>query len=99
MLFRSANGAPVAIKYLDLVPIDAAYAMRLTGAPDPNAGTCFTAWLAGPAGQAEFLKDQFVNASMPDLPATSKVVAIQTAADAALVAKDAQEEAVIWAAK
>jgi ABC-type Fe3+ transport system substrate-binding protein len=96
---QQAAGAPVAIKYMDLVPYDGDSLELLTGAPDPNAGTCFTAWLAGPAGQAEFLKDQFVNASMPDLPATSKVVAIQTAADAALVAKVAQEEAVIWAAK
>lgn len=55
----AAGGAPVAIKYLDVIPVDEIVGTLLTNDPHPNAGLCFLAWLAGPVGQAQQLKYEF----------------------------------------
>jgi ABC-type glycerol-3-phosphate transport system substrate-binding protein len=55
----AAGGAPVAIKYLDVVPVDEVVVPLLKNAPHPNAATCFMAWLTGPVSQAQQFKYEF----------------------------------------
>jgi iron(III) transport system substrate-binding protein len=55
----AAGGAPVAIKYLDVVPVDEVIIPMMKGAPHPNAATCFMAWLTGPVSQAQQFKYEF----------------------------------------
>jgi len=85
------KGAPVGIKYLDIVPTQDWYALILKGAAHPNAAACFFGWWTGDEGQAQQLKYEFkTNKTTPDgLPAGAKLVAIndpdqaQTATDTA----------------
>lgn len=72
------KGAPVAIKYLDIVPTQDWYAVILKGAAHPNAAACFFSWWIGPDGQAQQQKYEFkTNVTKPPaVPATSKFVSI-----------------------
>lgn len=88
---QGQKGAPVGIKYLDIVPTQDWYAVIMKGAAHPNAAACFYSWWFGPDGQAQQLKYEFkTNKTTPDgLPAGAKLVAInspqeaQTATDTA----------------
>lgn len=88
---QQQKGAPVGIKYLDIVPTQDWYAAILKGAAHPNAAACFYGWWIGSEGQAQQLKYEFkTNKTTPDgLPAGAKLVAIndpqqaQEATDAA----------------
>ncbi len=88
---QQKKGAPVGIKYLDIVPTQDWYALVLKGAAHPNAAACFFGWWTSPDGQAQQLKYEFKeNKTTPDgLPAGAKLVAIndpqeaQTATDTA----------------
>jgi len=88
---QQQKGAPVGIKYLDIVPTQDWYAIVMKGAAHPNAAACFFGWWTSPDGQAQQLKYEFKeNKTTPDgLPAGAKLVAIndpdeaQTATDTA----------------
>jgi len=88
---QKSKGAPVGIKYLDIVPTQDWYAVIMKGAAHPNAAACFYSWWIGSEGQAQQLKYEFkTNKTTPDgLPASAKLVAIndpqeaQTATDTA----------------
>jgi iron(III) transport system substrate-binding protein len=88
---QQQKGAPVGIKYLDIVPTQDWYAIVMKGAAHPNAAACFFGWWTGSEGQAQQLKYEFKeNKTTPDgLPAGAKLVAIndpdeaQTATDTA----------------
>jgi len=87
ILEQQAKGAPVDIKYLDVVPTQDHYAIILKGAQHPNAAKCFLGWWISPdGGQAAQLKYEFKgNQTEPDgVPATAKLGAIATPEDAAL---------------
>jgi iron(III) transport system substrate-binding protein len=75
---QSGKGAPVAIKYLDIVPTQDWYALVLKGAKHPEAAACFFSWWTGPEGQAQQLKYEFkTDKTVPDgLPPGAKLVAI-----------------------
>lgn len=75
---QTGKGAPVAIKYLDIVPTQDWYALVLRGAKHPEAAACFFSWWTGPEGQAQQLKYEFkTDKTTPDnLPAGAKLVAI-----------------------
>jgi len=84
---QQAKGAPVDIKYLDVVPTQDHYAIVLKGAQHPNAAKCFLGWWISPdGGQAAQLKYEFKgNQTEPEgVPATAKLGAIATPEDAAL---------------
>jgi iron(III) transport system substrate-binding protein len=63
---EAANGAPVAIKYMNVIPVDEVVGTQLKNDPHPAAATCFLAWLAGPQAQAQQFKYEFkTNALKP----------------------------------
>jgi iron(III) transport system substrate-binding protein len=90
---QQANGAPLAIQYLDVVAAEDKYGMVLEKAQHPNAAACFMSWWGGPEGQAEQLKVEFKsNTDSPaGLPATSKLAVITTAEGHAVQTKVAGE--------
>lgn len=85
----SAAGAPLAIKYLDVVPTLDYYAFIVKGAAHPNAAACFMAWWSGPKGVAQRVKyEDKPNASRPvGIPASSKAVSLTTTGDAGVATK------------
>jgi iron(III) transport system substrate-binding protein len=94
VLEQKSKGAPVAIKYLDVVPTQDHYAIVVKGAPHPNAAACFLGWWVSPdGGQAEQLKYEFKgNADTPkNMPAGAKLGAIATEAEAGLQGKVAEQ--------
>jgi len=94
ILEQQAKGAPVDIKYLDVVPTQDHYAIILKGAQHPNAAKCFLGWWISPdGGQAAQLKYEFKgNETEPKgVPATAKLGAINSPDDAALQTKVASE--------
>lgn len=85
ILEQSEKGAPVAIKYLDVVPTQDHYAVILKGAAHPNAAACFLGWWTSKdGGQAAQLKYEFKgNETMPaGVPAGAALGAINTPAQA-----------------
>jgi iron(III) transport system substrate-binding protein len=66
-----ADGAPIALKYLDLIPTEADYNALMVGAEHPNAARCFTGWMASPEGQQahreiEFKENTTIPSGAPD---------------------------------
>jgi iron(III) transport system substrate-binding protein len=90
---QQSKGAPVGIKYLDIVPTQDWYALVLKGAAHPEAAACFFSWWTGPEGQAQQLKYEYkANKTTPDgLPAGAKLVAINDP-DQAKLATDVANE-------
>jgi iron(III) transport system substrate-binding protein len=85
VLEQQSKGAPVAIKYLDVVPTQDHYAIVAKGAAHPNAAACFLGWWVSPSGgQAAQLKYEFKgNEDEPStVPATAKLGAITSAEQA-----------------
>jgi iron(III) transport system substrate-binding protein len=82
----AASGAPLAIKYLDIVPTLDYYAYVVKGAAHPNAAACFMSWWAGQQGVAQRVKyENKPNDTRPaDLPAASQVASLTSEADAKL---------------
>lgn len=77
---QSETGAPIDIKYLDVVPTADHYAVVLDGAPHPNAATCFIAWFASSdGGEPAQLKYEFKNnETEPSGLAAGAVLAVPT---------------------
>lgn len=96
---QKQKDAPVGIKYLDVVPSQDYYAVVLKGAKHPEAAACFFSWWASAEGQAQQLKYEFKTdvTSPPDLPAGSKIVAINDPAAATLATDTAGEFAKLLA--
>jgi iron(III) transport system substrate-binding protein len=85
VLEQKSKGAPVGIKYLDVVPTQDHYAIVVKGAAHPNAAACFLGWWVSPdGGQAAQLKNEFKgNEDEPKgMPASAKLGAITTAEQA-----------------
>lgn len=85
----AAAGAPLAMKYLDIVPTLDYYAYIVKGAAHPNAAACFMAWWAGPQGTAQRVKyEDKPNDTKPvGIPASSQAVSLTTTRDAGLATK------------
>jgi iron(III) transport system substrate-binding protein len=96
---QQAKGAPVDIKYLDVVTTQDNFSMVLKGAAHPNAATCFMAWWGSPEGQAQQLKYEYKsNDTTPKgLPSTTKLGAVTDASQAAPQTEIATEFAKIVA--
>lgn len=93
VLEQKSKGAPVAIKYLDVVPTQDHYAIVVKGAAHPNAAACFLGWwISKDGGQAAQLKYEFKgNDDQPQgMPANAKLGAITTAEQADTQAKVAE---------
>lgn len=88
---QKSKGAPVAIKYLDIVPTQDHYAIVIQGTPHPSASACFLAWYASPdGGVAEQMKYEFKgNDSRPAaVPASAKLAVLEADPKAATVQTD-----------
>jgi len=74
------DGAPLAIKYLDLVPTSDYYTLVMKDSPRPNRTACFLSWIGGPEGRAQKEKYEFQkNESNPAaLPPGSTLVLTDT---------------------
>jgi ABC-type Fe3+ transport system substrate-binding protein len=83
---QQGKGAPVGIKYLDIVPTQDWYALVMKGAKHQAAAACFFSWWTSPEGQAQQTKYEFkTNKTTPDgLPAGAKLVAINSPEQAQL---------------
>ena len=96
-LEQQAEGAPIDIKYLDVIPTLDNYNVPLVGAAHPNAATCFIAWLAA-TGQPLFNEVEFKSneAVPPQAPAGAKVLTIETPEQADAVKAIGTEIGRIW---
>jgi iron(III) transport system substrate-binding protein len=90
---QQSKGAPVAIKYLDIVPTQDWYAAIIKGAPHPNAAACFFSWWLSPEGQDQQFKYEFrKNDTKPaGVPASAKFVSINDPEQAKLATDVATE--------
>lgn len=77
---QQANGAPVQIKYLDLVPVDDSYVAVTKGAQHPNAAQCMIAYLNSEQGlQLQYEQEFKKNAnSDPSIPSSATLIHIDT---------------------
>lgn len=93
------DGAPLAIKYMDLVPTSDYYTLVMKDTPRPNKTACFLAWLGGPEGQAQKLKYEFQkNETEPaNLPPGSTLVLTDTPEKRETAAQTAEALAKIMA--
>jgi iron(III) transport system substrate-binding protein len=94
VLEQSEKGAPVAIKYLDVVPTQDHYAILVKDAPHPNAAKCFLGWwISADGGQAQQLKYEFKgNDTRPKgIPASAQLGATTNAEQADLQTKVADQ--------
>jgi iron(III) transport system substrate-binding protein len=89
---QQAKGAPLAIKYLDVVSTIDNYDVVLAGAAHPNAATCFITWFAT-EGQDLYNEVEFKSndAVPPEAPAGAEIVTIETPEQSTAV-KDIGEE-------
>jgi iron(III) transport system substrate-binding protein len=83
---QHATGAPLAIKYLDVVPTLDYNSMLVTGAAHPNAALCFMQWWSGQAGIASRVSvENKPNDTVPQgIGAGQQVVSITTPDQAAV---------------
>jgi iron(III) transport system substrate-binding protein len=97
---QKSKGAPVAIKYLDVVPAVDYYTAVPTGAPHPNAGACWAAWLNSAAGRKAKAEYAFKgNVDLPQEAGNGQLAAIQNPEDTELVAGTAEQISAVWAGR
>jgi iron(III) transport system substrate-binding protein len=85
---QQAKGAPIDIKYLDIVPTGEPYSAVIKGAAHPNAAACWVLWLASKAGRDALAAIDFkFNDTVPKtgVPAGAKLASVDTKAQADLV--------------
>jgi iron(III) transport system substrate-binding protein len=97
---QQSKGAPVKIKYLDIVPAVDYYTAVPTGAPHPNAGACWAAWLNSDDGRKAKAQYAFKgNVDLPPEAGNGTLAAIDKPADTALVADTAAKISAVWAGR
>ena len=97
---QQSKGAPVKIKYLDIVPAVDYYTAVPTGAPHPNAGACWAAWLNSDEGRKAKAQYAFKgNVDLPPEAGNGKLAAIENPQDTSLVADTAAKISAVWAGR
>ncbi|WP_225753447.1 ABC transporter substrate-binding protein [Actinotalea sp. Marseille-Q4924] len=98
-LEQQAQGSPLEIHYLDVIPTSDFYQVVLADAPHPNAAACWVGWLVGEEGAAKVL--EYAYKGNDDIPAGAPedavIAAIETAEEVDLAADAAAQIAAIWA--
>lgn len=95
---QASFGAPLGIKYLDVIPVSDYFQAIPLGAEHPNAAACWANWItseAGAAVQAEVAyvpNDDVPSGAAPD----AKLIVIENAEDAEAVADISAEITNIW---
>jgi iron(III) transport system substrate-binding protein len=71
-----AAGAPIDIKFLDVVPTSDYHTLIVKDSPRPNKAACFVGWLASDEGAAQKAKFEFQlnDSNPPAVPPTSTLV-------------------------
>jgi iron(III) transport system substrate-binding protein len=97
---QQSKGAPVKIKYLDVVPAVDYYTAVPAAAPHPNAGACWAAWLNSDAGRKAKAQYAFKgNVDLPQEAAAGQLAAIEEPQDSVLVANTAEKISAVWAGR
>jgi iron(III) transport system substrate-binding protein len=80
----TSQGAPIAMKYLDIIPTEHDYNALVADAQSPNAATCFIGWLSSPEGTAIYQEVEFkTNETIPEgAPEDAEYVSVTTAEEA-----------------
>jgi len=79
---QRAKGAPIDIKYLDVIPTTDYYVAQVTGAPNPDAASCYIAWRTGEGAPAIYELNFQPNDDVPaNAPQGATIVAIEDAED------------------
>ena len=87
-----AKGAPVDIRYLDVIPTTDYYAGVVTGAPNPEAARCYVAWRVGEGADDIYQLNFQPNDDVPEnAPEGATIVTIDTAEDVAFAAQMADK--------
>jgi len=80
-----ADGAPVEIKLLDVIPVEGTQLGVLAKAEQPLAAQCFIGWAASEAGSAAIFEAEFKSNVLPEVPEGAIYVEIQNEDDLAAV--------------
>jgi len=97
---QQSKGAPVKIKYLDVVPAVDYYTAVPAAAPHPNAGACWAAWLNSDAGRKA--KEQYAfkgNVDLPSEAGSGKLAAIDNPQNTELVTDTATAISAVWSGR
>jgi iron(III) transport system substrate-binding protein len=90
-------GAPIDIKYLDIVPTLDAYHAVLTDAAHPNAAACWVGWVATAGKQIHDESEFKSNETVPsNAPADAEILAIDTPEKAEEVSRMSDLIGQIW---
>lgn len=94
-----ADGAPIDIKYLDLVPTESDYNALLADSTSPNAAKCFAGWQATPQGAEVFESVEFKeNFSAPrGAPDEADILLVESPEQADLTSQMFQEVGRVFA--
>ncbi len=80
-----ADGAPVEIKLLDVIPVEGTQLGVLAKAEQPLAAQCFIGWAASEDGSAAIFEAEFKSNVLPEVPEGAIYVEIQNEDDLAAV--------------
>jgi iron(III) transport system substrate-binding protein len=93
-----AEGAPVGLKYLDIIPTTDFYNLLIADSSQSNAAACFAGWLMTDEGQQIHTEVEYkANESRPpSAPADATIVSIETSEDADLAASAGEKVKETW---
>jgi iron(III) transport system substrate-binding protein len=94
---QQAEGVPLDIKYLDLVPTYDSTDAVIEGGSNPLGATCFMAWMNSEGADLYYELEQELNDTVPpDAPPGAAVTEVTRGDDAALVRRVGQAMTEIW---
>lgn len=97
-LEQQAQGSPLEIHYLDVIPTSDFYQVVVQGAPHPNAAACWVGWITGPEGSAAQLEYAFKHNDdvPPGAPEGAEIAAITTQEEVEVATGAASAISEIW---
>ena len=98
-LEQQAQGSPLEIHYLDIIPTSDFYEVVAKDAPHPNAAACWVGWLTGEEGRAKALEYAYkTNDDVPEgAPEGAVIAAIETPEQLEQSVEAAKKISAIWA--
>ena len=98
-LEQQAQGSPLEIHYLDIIPTSDFYQVVLDAAPHPNAAACWVGWLVSEEGAAKVLEYAYKSNDdvPPGAPEGARIAAIETPEQLAESVEAARLISEVWA--
>lgn len=98
-LEQQAQGSPLEIHYLDVIPTSDFYEVVVKDSPHPNAAACWVGWLVGEEGAAKALEYAYKNNDdiPPGAPDGAVIAAIETPEQVKETVEAARQISEIWA--